>query len=90
MSDRGFLFLFSIFMIVASLGAAVWLGITGQALTVDGLFLVLTALLTAVVFLLYVVFIIRRAMEPPPKPAPVKPTATKAAAPAAAAKEQTI
>ena len=77
-------------MIVASLGAAVWLGITGQALTVDGLFLVLTALLTALVFLLYVVFMLRRAMEPPPKPAPVKPAAAKAAAPAAAAKEQTI
>jgi hypothetical protein len=90
MSDRGFLFLFSLFMIVASLGAAVWLGITGQALTVDGLFLVLTALLTALVFLLYVVFMLRRAMEPPPKPAPVKPAAAKAAAPAAAVKEQTI
>ena len=89
MSDRGFLFLFSVFMIVASLGAAVWLGITGQALTVDGLFLVLTALLTALVFLLYVVYVIRRAMEPPPKPAPVKAAAAKSPV-AAAVKEQTI
>ena len=89
MSDRGFLFLFSVFMIVASLGAAVWLGITGQALTVDGLFLVLTALLTALVFLLYVVYVIRRAMEPPPKAAPVKAAAAKSAMPAAV-KEQTI
>ena len=73
MSDRGFLFLFSVFMIVASLGAAVWLFVTGQAATVDGLFLVLTALLTALVFALYVKFMIRRAMEqaaaPPPQPA---------------------
>ena len=89
MSDRGFLFIFSVFMIVASLGAAVWLGVTGQALTVDGLFLVLVALLTALVFLLYVVFVIRRAMEPAAKPAPAKSPAAKATAPAAA-KEQAI
>jgi hypothetical protein len=63
MSDRGILFLFSLFMIVASLGTAVWLLVTGQAGTVDGLFLVLTALLIAVVFVLYVKFMIRRAME---------------------------
>lgn len=88
MSDRGLLFLFSVFMIVASLGTAVWLGATGQALTVDGLFLVLTALLTALVFLLYVIFAIRRAMEPAAKPAPAKAT-VKATAPAAA-KEQAI
>jgi len=88
MSDRGFLFLFSIFMIVASLGTAVWLGATGQALTVDGLFMVLVALLTALIFLLYVIFMIRRAMEPPAKPAPAK-APSKAAAPAGA-KEQTV
>ena len=88
MSDRGFLFLFSVFMIVASLGAAVWLGATGQALTVDGLFMVLVALLTALVFLLYVIFVIRRAMEPAAKPAAAKAPA-KAAAPAVV-KEQTV
>ena len=77
-------------MIVASLGTVGWLAATGQALTVDGLFLVLVALLTALAFLLYVIFVIRKAMQPPPKPAPVKPTAAKATAPAAAAKEQTI
>lgn len=76
-------------MIVASLGAVGWLGVSGQALTVDGLFLVLTALLTALVFLLYVVFMVRRAMEPPPKAAPVKPAAAKSSVPAAA-KEQPI
>ena len=34
-------------MIVASLGAVVWLVATGQAGTVDGLFLLLTALTDA-------------------------------------------
>jgi hypothetical protein len=63
MSDRGFLFLFSILMVVAGLGAAAWLFVTGQAGTVDGLFLLLTALLVALVFALYVVYMIRRAME---------------------------
>jgi hypothetical protein len=63
MSDRAALFLFSLFMVVASLGAAIWLFVTGQAGTVDGLFLLLTALLSAAVFALYVKFVIGRAME---------------------------
>jgi hypothetical protein len=63
MSDRAALFLFSIFMIVVSLGAAVWLLVTGQAGTVDGLFLLLTALLSAAVFGLYIKFMLGRAME---------------------------
>jgi|KBSSwiStaDraftv2_1062776.scaffolds.fasta_scaffold3075553_1 hypothetical protein len=82
MSDRGFLFLFSVFMIAASLAATGWLLATGQAATVDGLFLVLTALLTAVVFALYVMYVIHRAMEAvakPPAP-PAKPAATPAPA----------
>ena len=69
MSDRAALFLFSIFMILVSLGAAAWLLVTGQAGTVDGLFLLLTALLSAAVFGLYVKFMIGRAMEAQ-KPAP--------------------
>jgi len=75
MSDRGFLFLFSILMIAGSLATAGWLLATGQAGTVDGLFLLLTALLIALVFALYVMFMIHRAME-----------AAKPAAPAPAAK----
>jgi hypothetical protein len=82
MSDRGFLFLFSILMILGGLATAGWLFATGQAATVDGLFLLLTVLLVALCFLLYVIFMIRRAMEPPP---PVKQPA-KAGAGAAAAK----
>jgi hypothetical protein len=81
MSDRAALFLFSIFMIVVSLGAAVWLLATGQAGTVDGLFLLLTALLSAAVFALYVKFVIGRAME---APKPASASAAKAAKPEAA------
>ena len=82
MSDRGALFLFSLFMIVASLGAAVWLFVTGQAGTVDGLFLVLSALLGAAVFALYVKFVIGRALEAAAKPAvqPAKAESAKAEA----------
>ncbi len=79
MSDRGFCFLFSCIVILASLGAAGWLVATGQAGTVDGLFLLLTSLLVAAAFGLYVMFMIRRAMEPMEAPAP---KAAKAASPA--------
>jgi len=82
MSDRGFLFLFSIFMIIASLGAAGWLVANGQAATVDGLFLVLTALLTALVFALYVLFVVHRAMEAAAAPATQPAKAGAAPAPA--------
>lgn len=86
MSDRGFLFLFSVLMIAGGLGATAWLVISGQALTVDGLFLVLTALLVAVVFLLYVMFMMRREMEAQravkPAAAPAKAAAGAAAKPA--------
>lgn len=81
MSDRGFLFLFSVLMILGGLGTGVWLFISGQAGTVDGLFLLLTALLVAAAFLLYVVFMIHREMEAANKPAPAP---AKAASPAAA------
>ena len=83
MSDRGLLFLFSLVMIVAGLGSAAWLIASRQAGTVDGLFLLLTALLEAAVFGLYVLYTIRRAMEP--AAAPATPVA-KAAAAAPAAK----
>ncbi len=86
MSDRGFLFLFSIVVIVGGVAAAAWLVVSGQAGTVDGLFLVLTALLVAAVFGLYVKFMIGRALEESKSPA-AAPAAAKApagkAAPAA-------
>lgn len=88
MSDRGLLFLFSIVMIAAGLGAAAWLVATGQAGTVDGLFLVLTALVTAGAFALYIVYMIRRAMEASGKP-PAK-AAAQAAAKSSAAKPSPV
>ena len=69
MSDRGFLFLFSLLMIAAGVGSAAYLVATGQASTVDGLFLVLTALLLALIFALYTIYTIRRAMEAAKGPA---------------------
>jgi hypothetical protein len=81
MSDRGFLFLFSLLMIVGGLVTAGWLLASGQAGTVDGLFLLLTVLLIALVFSLYVVFMIRRQMAVVAQPAAQK---AKAGSPAAA------
>src|SRR5437762_1131589 len=90
MSDRGFLFLFSIVMIVGSLASAGWLLATGQAGTVDGLFLLLTALLMALVVALCVRSWLRVAMEAakPAAPAPAAKTASAAAKPAAPATTQ--
>ena len=84
MSDRGFLFLFSLLMIVGGIAAAGYLVVSGQAGTVDGLFLVLTALLTAAVFGLYVKYMIGRALEQTqeaakPVKAPAKESPAKAA-----------
>jgi len=84
MSDRGFLFLFSLAMIAVGVAATGYLIATGQALTLDGLFLILTALLLAAGFALYLVYMIRRAMEVPKAPPPAAkapaPVATKPAA----------
>ena len=82
MSDRGFCFLFSCAVILASLGATGWLLATGQAATVDGLFLLLMCLTVAAAFALYVMYMINQAKQslaqPPAKPA--KAAATPAAA----------
>jgi hypothetical protein len=81
MSDRALLFLFSILVIVVCLGTCVGLLINGQAESVDGLFLILMCLAIALAFGLYLMFMIKRAMEPPPpppKPAAAKPAAAKA------------
>jgi TRAP-type C4-dicarboxylate transport system permease small subunit len=82
MSDRAFCFLFSCVVILASLGAAGWLVATGQATEVDGLFLLLTCLTIALAFGLYVMFMIRRAMESLEEPAPKPAQAPAAASPA--------
>lgn len=80
-SDRAILFLFSVIVEIASLAAAAWLLASGQAGSVDGLFLFLTCLLVAFAFGLYLAFIIRRAMEPTAAPA-AQPAKASAAAPA--------
>ncbi len=73
MSDRAFLFIFSCAVILASVGASIWLVVTGQAAYVDGLFLLLMCLSVAFAFGLYVMFMIRRAMESLEPPAAAKP-----------------
>jgi predicted RecA/RadA family phage recombinase len=83
MSDRGLLFLFSLVMIGAGLASAAWLIASGQAGTVDGLFLLLTALVEALAFAIYVVYMLRRAME---AAAPAAAPTAKAVVAAAAAK----
>jgi TRAP-type C4-dicarboxylate transport system permease small subunit len=88
MSDRGFLFLFSILMIVGGLATAGWLFATGQAATVDGLFLLCTVLLVALCFVLYVIFMIRSAMEAAKPAQTAKAGAAKAAKPAPATASQ--
>jgi hypothetical protein len=80
-SDRAILFLFSVVVEIASLAAAGWLLISGQAGSVDGLFLFLTCLLVALAFGLFLAFMIRRAMEPTPAPA-AQPAKASTAAPA--------
>ena len=68
-------------MVLGGLGAAAWMFASGQAATVDGLFLTLTALLVALVFGLYLRFMIRRAMEAA-APQPAQPAKAGANAPA--------
>jgi len=77
MSDRALLFLFGILVIVVCLGTCGVLLANGQAESVDGLFLILMCLAIALAFALYLMFMIKRAMEPPP--AAAKPGAKPAA-----------
>ena len=68
-------------MIGAGGAAVAYLVATGQAGTVDGLFLTLTALLLAVCFAMYLSYMIRRAMEPPKPAAPAPKTAAASSTP---------
>jgi len=70
-------------MVIVSLAASVWLVVSGQGATVDGLFLLLTCLLSALAFALYLMFMINRAKESLQPPAPAKPAAAKPAPKAA-------
>lgn len=81
MPERGLLFVFSVAVIFASLTAAVWLMATGQADSVDGLFLLISCLVLALAFGLYARYLIRSAIETG------APVTTTAKAPAAAEKK---
>jgi hypothetical protein len=91
MSDRAALFLFSLFMVIVSLAAAAWLLVSGQAGYVDGLFLMLTCLLVALAFALYLMYMINRAKESLKPAAPAKaPAATAKAAAKPATSSQPV
>ena len=95
MSNRGVAFLISVLIVMACLGVSVWLVVSGQAGYVDGLFLLLTCLLLALAFGLYLMYLVKAAIqefEPPPsasKPATAsqqKPAAVEKASPVGAEK----
>ncbi len=88
MSDRRGLFLFSLLMIAGGIASAAWIAATGQAATVDGLFLLLAALLVVLSFGLYLVFLVRGAMEASAKPSSQQ-AAKAGAAPSAAKRAAT-
>jgi hypothetical protein len=71
MSDRGYLFLFSVLVILVSIAGAVWQIVSGAAASLDGLFLILVCGLVAFAFALYVKFLLRTSLEPE-KPAGAK------------------
>ena len=81
MSDRS-LFIISLCVIVACLGACGWMTVSGAIFSVDGLFLALMLGLLALAFALYVWFLIGRnieEIEAERNPKPVKKTAPAAA-----------
>ena len=78
MSDRVLLFVVSLAALLGALAAAIWLVASGQVGTFDGNFLLLSALVVALAFGLYLRSLIRTAIKtatPPeaPKPATVQP-----------------
>ena len=62
MSDRAFLFLFSVTMVIAAFAVAGWLVATGQVGTIDGLFLFCACSVNAASFGLYLRSLIRSAV----------------------------
>jgi len=75
MTDRGIMFLFSLGVILAALGAAGWLIGTGQTAYIDGLFLLLCCVVIVLAFGLYVRYLIRSVIQAatPPAAAQEKP-----------------
>jgi hypothetical protein len=88
MTDRGWLFICSVLLIVVSLAATGWLVVSGQIHSLDGLFLAHVCLLTALVFALYVWNLIAAAREEIAKELAPKPAAAAAKKAPAAATQQ--
>lgn len=63
MSDRAFLFLFSLGVLIAALGVAGWLIATDQVGTIDGLFLFCTCMVIALTFGLYLRWLVRSTLH---------------------------
>ncbi len=77
MLERVAVFLFLVLVVLGSLGGVGWLLATGQAASVEGIFLVLTALVLALVCGVAIYVMIRGAMEAAqPAAAPAKPAVT--------------
>ena len=77
MTDRALLFLAALIGEIFALGAIVWLIAAHQLGTFDGNFLLLSALVLAFSFGLYLKFMIARAMQVPPTPKPAAVPAEK-------------
>jgi hypothetical protein len=80
MSDRAYLFIGSILLVVLSLSAAGWLVVSHQAFSLDGLFMVLVCLLVALCFALYAWNLVAMAKEEIVKESAPKAPAKKATA----------
>ena len=78
MSDRT-LFAISILVIIIAVGCAGWLLSSGQALTLDGLFLLSASGLAILAFALYLRFLISKNLEALQPPTPAKPGVKKPA-----------
>src|SRR5262249_12659865 len=90
MWERLAVFLFLVVVALGSLGGAGWLVATGQAVSVEGLFLVLVALLLALVCGVSIYVMIRGAMEAIQAPsAAAKPAAATQSKPAQGKPAQT-
>jgi hypothetical protein len=89
MPDRAWLFLGSVVMVLLSLAGAGWLVISGQVFGLDGLFMLLVFLTTALAFALFVWNLIAMALDEIAKEREPKPAAGKRAPAPSSASAQT-
>ena len=92
-SDRGIVFLISALLVLVSLAVAGWLVVSGQVLSLDGIFLALSCLVLAFGFSLYVGFLVKQAMkelQAGSEPAKVKAPAAAPPKAAAAPAQKTV